>query len=142
MLHLFLQGTGQQVSPKEYIYPQDKDGYAIYGGGGHGYNHDIVLIRTNEKIVFNDKVASVCLPDSDPAPKTTCIVSGWGTLKSGSFHLIWLIQNVVVELITYLLAIYIDLRFSILTRDITIFTPLHLQFSKMPLLPSRKTDLI
>lgn len=42
--------------------------------------NDIALIRTTEKIIFNDKVQPIALPKDDVADGKEVIVSGWGVI--------------------------------------------------------------
>jgi len=44
---------------------------------------DIGLIKLEKPMQMNGCVGTVCLPSSDVAPGTSCVISGWGTLSSG-----------------------------------------------------------
>uniref|UniRef100_H2Y5M0 Peptidase S1 domain-containing protein n=1 Tax=Ciona savignyi TaxID=51511 RepID=H2Y5M0_CIOSA len=50
--------------------------------------NDIALLKLSEPLVFNDFIKPVCLPDYNPGVPyvdgEAVLISGWGTLKSGS----------------------------------------------------------
>jgi len=46
-------------------------------------NWDIGLIKLERPMQLNSCIGTVCLPTTDVAPGTSCIISGWGTLSPG-----------------------------------------------------------
>lgn len=46
-------------------------------------DHDFGLIRLSSPMEMNGCVGTVCLPEADVAPGSTCWITGWGTLSSG-----------------------------------------------------------
>lgn len=44
---------------------------------------DFMLLKVDTPFDMNDCVGTVCLPDSDVRPGTSCWITGWGTLSSG-----------------------------------------------------------
>ncbi|NXV80192.1 KLK14 protein, partial [Atlantisia rogersi] len=45
-------------------------------------DNDLMLLRLDRPVVFNDAIRPLPLPSSCPTPGTTCLVSGWGTITS------------------------------------------------------------
>jgi len=52
-------------------------------GYSRNNDFDIGLIKLSSPMQMNSCVGTVCLPTTDVAPGTSCIISGWGTLSSG-----------------------------------------------------------
>merc|ERR1712018_402574 len=53
---------------------------------GNSLDNDVVILKLETELTFDDNVQPACLPNADYKPETsgkTCFVSGWGTLKSG-----------------------------------------------------------
>ena len=50
-----------------------------------GMDNDMVLLKLETALEFNNNVQAACMPDSDykPGSDDNCFVSGWGTLNSG-----------------------------------------------------------
>lgn len=47
-------------------------------------DHDFGLIKLSSPMAMNGCVGTVCLPgENDVAPRSTCWITGWGTLSSG-----------------------------------------------------------
>ncbi|KAI0230842.1 Chymotrypsin-like elastase family member 2A [Lamellibrachia satsuma] len=68
---------GQAIRVKQVImHPQ----YSYFVTG-----KDIALLELESDFTLNDKVSPVCLPSRAITPKSTCIVTGWGTtMDTGS----------------------------------------------------------
>ena len=47
------------------------------------FDNDVVLLRLKDKLKFNSRVRSICLPDQNTVLKDNqeCSISGWGTTK-------------------------------------------------------------
>ncbi|XP_053973147.1 chymotrypsin-1-like [Hylaeus volcanicus] len=63
--------------------------YNVESGVAHpNYNdrtisNDVAVIRVNRNIAFNAKVKSIGLASRNVADGSSCVLSGWGTLKAG-----------------------------------------------------------
>ena len=47
------------------------------------YNYDVALLELNGTLKLNNRVGSVCLPDAEFDPGTSCYITGWGTSEHG-----------------------------------------------------------
>ena len=60
----------------------------------HIQDNDVVILKLEAPLIFNNNVKPACLPNADWQPehvKTKCITSGWGKREDGRYsnHLIW-----------------------------------------------------
>jgi len=63
-------------------------------------NFDIALLRLEAPMQMNSCVGTVCLPQRDVAPGTTCWITGWGSTSSGG-NIVRDLQEVQVETMTH-----------------------------------------
>ena len=48
------------------------------------YENDIALLKVSP-LTFNDAVRAICIPKTDAAVGTTCVISGWGNTVSSDY---------------------------------------------------------
>ena len=86
-------GDYQRVKVKKFIVHEDWNKFVMY-------NADIAVLWLESKIVVNDMVKPVCVPEKSTCfgPRTPCVATGWGLISEhGGFpdHL----QEVAVRII-------------------------------------------
>lgn len=87
------EGTTDVVAGSHNLmYPDDKEqirkvgkfiGHEKYVGGA-GHHYDIALIKVSEPFILNKYVQSIQLPQRETYPEKKAIVSGWGSISTGS----------------------------------------------------------
>lgn len=70
-----------------------------------GYNsrthaNDIAIINLAQDVEFTNSIQPIGLASVDPAPGTTAVVTGWGTVKEGGFTLPTTLQEVFVDIVS------------------------------------------
>ena len=48
---------------------------------GEDYSHDLMLLRLQEPLQLTEDVQVLSLPTEEPQLGTTCLASGWGSIK-------------------------------------------------------------
>ena len=80
--------TAQERTVSEFIIHEDYD--------DDTYENDIALLEVSP-LTLNDAVRAICIPKTDAAVGTTCVISGWGNTVSNNngkiFSGAWITQT-------------------------------------------------